>query len=238
MSLRNPLFPDQQVRGVLFDLDGTLYRQGPLRFLMAMEVATLPLHGLGLARRRWKALAAFRQAQEHLRWQRPVAPVAIAQLQSAATQARLSIDDVQATVDEWMHRRPLKYLRYLRATGLVTLMDVIERAGVPMGVLSDYPARSKLEALGLAARFSLVLSADDPEVGAFKPHPRGFLLASGTWGVHPSEVLVVGDRVDVDAAGASAAGMPCVIIGRGRGTGQYLKVPTFSRLSSVLVNSH
>ena len=83
-----------------------------------------------------------------------------------------------------------------------------------MGVLSDYPAEAKLRALGLAGRFSLVLCATDPEVGAFKPNPRGFLRACERWQIARGDVLVVGDRVDVDAAGAAAAGMPCVIIGQ------------------------
>ena len=30
---------------MLFDLDGTLYRQRPVRMLMAMELVTLPLQG-------------------------------------------------------------------------------------------------------------------------------------------------------------------------------------------------
>jgi putative hydrolase of the HAD superfamily len=53
-------------------------------------------------------------------------------------------------------------------------------------------------------------------VNAFKPHPRGFLAACEGWGWSPHEVVYVGDRCEVDAMGAAAAGMPCVIIGRDR----------------------
>jgi len=81
-------------------------------------------------------------------------------------------------------------------------------------VLSDYPTESKLRALGLAGRFSPVVCATDPDVDAFKPSPRGFLRACELWGLPPRDVLMIGDRTDVDAAGAIAAGMPCVIIGR------------------------
>ena len=39
----------RSVRAVLFDLDGTLYRQGLLRSLMALELMTLALEGPGRA---------------------------------------------------------------------------------------------------------------------------------------------------------------------------------------------
>ncbi|MNC97295.1 hypothetical protein D3C83_149080 [compost metagenome] len=49
---------------------------------------------------------------------------------------------------------------------------------------------------------------------------------------------MVGDRPDVDAAGAHAAGMPCVIIGGGRraarGHASYLALPSLERLTRVL----
>ena len=62
--------------------------------------------------------------------------------------------------------------------------------------------------------FSLVLCATDPEIDAFKPHPRGFLYACRRWSLDPAEVAYVGDRADVDLAGAAAAGMPGYLVGR------------------------
>jgi len=105
-------------------------------------------------------------------------------------------------------------------------------------VLSDYPAEAKLRALGLDGRFSAVVCSTDPEIGVLKPHPRGFLTVCDRWQIDPSEVLVVGDRVEVDAAGATAAGMPCVVIGRASpsppDTPEVLFVPSLERLRYVL----
>ena len=81
--------------------------------------------------------------------------------------------------------------------------------------VSDYPTDAKLEALGVAPHFSLRLCTTDTSINAFKPHPRGFLLACGQWGLDPQEVLYVGDRPEIDGAGAAAAGTRCVIVGRG-----------------------
>ena len=221
---------------MLFDLDGTLYRQPPLRALMAAELLTLPLVRPWKATRHLKALRAYRHAQEHLRGSETTG-LAARQLDAAAEASGLPIAEVQALVADWMMRRPLKYLQFCRAAGLVDLLMTLERKHVKVGVLSDYPAEAKLRALGLEGRFWPVLCATDPEIDSFKPSPKGFLRACDLWGVAPSEVLFVGDRVEVDAAGAKAAGMQCVIVGSSNtapSEGHYTVCTSFEGLSRVI----
>jgi HAD superfamily hydrolase (TIGR01509 family) len=81
-------------------------------------------------------------------------------------------------------------------------------------VLSDYPPAAKLAALGVDQYFDVAVCAQDAEVRAFKPSPRGIRVALARLGVEPREALYVGDRPEVDAAAAAAAGVPCVIVGR------------------------
>jgi putative hydrolase of the HAD superfamily len=111
-----------------------------------------------------------------------------------------------------MDERPLKHLKVCRATGVRRLFGFLSRSKMRIGVFSDYPAHAKVRALGLADYCSPVLCASDPDIAALKPNPRGFLKACEAWGLPPAEVLMVGDRTDVDGAGAAASGMPCVII--------------------------
>jgi HAD superfamily hydrolase (TIGR01509 family) len=212
-DVRHPSDPARRIRAVLFDLDGTLYRQAPLRRLMAMELLTLPLSGPLKAPKRLRALRAYRNAQEQLRHGSRNGTVVHAQTALAAQASGLPEAEVAALVDEWMQRRPLKYLGWCRMSGTDALLNWLRDRGVPAGVLSDYPAAAKLEAMGLADRFEFVLSAADPEIGRFKPDPRGFARACERWGLPPREVLMVGDRLAVDGAGAAAAGMPSVILG-------------------------
>jgi HAD superfamily hydrolase (TIGR01549 family) len=233
-GVRNPVDPSARVHAVLFDLDGTLYRQRPLRALMLMELATLPFAAPRQASKRLRVLSAYRRAQEQLRQQGGVEFVAQAQIQRAAREMTVPAAEVEALVEEWMLRRPLKYLRRLRTAGLIEMLALLDRRGVPAGVYSDYPVDAKLDALGLSGRFAFALVSSDPTIGAFKPHPRGFLRACERWHLHPREVLMVGDRADTDAAGAAAAGMPCVLIGRGRTSGRHLVFPSFERLSRAL----
>jgi HAD superfamily hydrolase (TIGR01549 family) len=241
-SVRNPLDASQRVRAVLFDLDGTLYDQRRMRALMAAELMTLPLLRPLSGARRLRAIAAYRQAQEMLREQPFSATAPGRQLAIAAERVRMTPNELEQVVNEWMFERPLKYLRFCRAAGLSELVDRLSALGIELGVLSDYPAQAKLAALGLTDRFSLVLSASDAEVRALKPNPRGFFRACERWHLLPREVLVVGDRVDVDARGAAAAGMPCVIVDRSRRSrpvdGSFLVVPSLERLRCVLDDEH
>ena len=226
----------REVRAVLFDLDGTLYRQARLRALMALELLSLPLQGPFRAPRRWRALQAYRSAQEHLRGAGAEA-ASRTQADMAAAASGLSVAEVEALVAEWMSERPLKYLQFCQAAGLTGLLERLQRMGLRAGILSDYPAGAKLRAMGLEDRFWPVLCASDPEIGVFKPAPRGFLRACELWDLEPAHVLYVGDRADVDAAGAAAAGMQCAIIDRRAGRrapdAGHVTFDSFERLSRV-----
>jgi FMN phosphatase YigB (HAD superfamily) len=201
------------VRGVLFDVDGTLYRQRPLRVRMAAELACALAGRPAAAGRTLRVLKAYRRGQEALRTVgRPYD--ADAQLEWAVERTGVTRREADAIVNEWMVERPLKHLMACRAPGLDRLLDRMARRGLALGVLSDYAPQRKLAALGVADRFPRVWCTADPDIRALKPDPRGFLVACAVWQMDPGEVLMVGDRHDVDAAGAAATGMRAVIVGR------------------------
>ena len=223
---------------MLFDLDGTLYAQLPLRAAMGAEMAIASITsafsgGLRVPR----IVAAFRRSRERLRGapaQEGDPPLATRQYAAAAESLRISPAEVERIVDEWMYRRPLKWLPYVRRRGLPALLDWLDRQGLRTGVLSDYPAHDKLAALGLAGRFDVVVSTIDPDVDAFKPDPRGFLAAATRWGLDPSAVLYVGDRIEVDALGARAAGMPFALLTGRRSVPGGMAIRGLSDLRSIL----
>ena len=239
-TVPNPSNRDARIRAVLFDLDGTMYRQKPMRALMTMELMALAITHPLRAPVSWRVLSEFRKAQETLRGQETPRGAAIEQLELTARRTGLSRDEVDTIVAEWMLERPLKHLPRCRAEGLLALLDFLAQRGIKMGVFSDYPPELKLQALGVGGRFSVVLCSSDPAVGMFKPHPRGFLVASARWKVDPSEVLVVGDRPDADAAGAAAAGMPCVIVGNAHAdsSSDFVSLHSLERLRDVLDDDH
>ncbi len=207
------------IRAVLLDLDGTLYHQQFLRSLMAFELSTAPfaLGSIREALRVWRILKCFREGREALRTMEDPS-VSLVSLQYSLVAERVCVTprEVEMVVREWMYRRPLKYLRICRRRAMKEFFQLAADRGLRMGVFSDYPVREKLQGLGIHAPLTVELCATDPQINAFKPNPKGFLYACHLWNLDPREVLYVGDRHDVDACGAKAAGMPYVIFSRRR----------------------
>jgi FMN phosphatase YigB (HAD superfamily) len=234
------------VRAVLLDVDGTLYHQNPLRLFMALELCALPLveGSYQSASTTWKVVRAFRRVREELRGLGSPAE-SLDELQYVQTANRIGIDPavVEQTIAEWIFRRPLKYLKHCRRQGAEAFFTFLRKCNVPVGVFSDYPVVEKLEALGLSTFVGPTLCATDSEINAFKPHPKGFLRVSAIWGIPPEEILYVGDRSEVDAVGAAAAGMPCAILSRNqRLNGQMsfqncFTVSSFQELKNVLIDN-
>jgi len=84
-------------------------------------------------------------------------------------------------------------------------IDALARiaARVPVAALSN--GNADLQRIGLAEHFVFQLGAR--EHGAAKPDPGIFHAACQRLGVPPAQVLHVGDHVDMDVAGAIAAGL-------------------------------
>jgi HAD superfamily hydrolase (TIGR01549 family) len=229
------------IRAVLFDMDGTLYLQPPLRAMMAGELAVLPWlqRAPWRVRRLWTALSIFRSVREDLRaLGHSDAPLSRLQYSEAARRAGLPESELEAEVAEWIVQRPLKYLPHLIRSGTREALATLKADGVQIGVFSDYPARDKLKAMALDHMVSLVVDATEADVNAFKPHPRGFLAAAARWGLEPGAILYVGDRPEVDAVGAVAAGMRCAVIGAARqthpGEASFARVARMADIASIV----
>ena len=111
-----------------------------------------------------------------------------------------------------MEELPLRYLYVCRRKRLIDLLKKWKRMGVPLGVYSDYPAKLKIEKLGINKIFDVIVTSTDNDVNAFKPKADGFINAARKLGIAPNEVVYIGDRKDVDGVGAEAAGMSYIIL--------------------------
>lgn len=202
------------IRAVLFDVDGTLYRQGPLRARMLAELLGLALRRPADGVRVLRTLRVFREERERLRTG-PVGHVPLERLQYEVVGRAMAVDPdwVRAVVEEWMLQRPLRHLRPCLRPGVAALVEACAAQGLRIGAFSDYPPREKVEALGLGCWFELHLASTDPDVDAFKPSPRGIVRACERWEISPGECLYVGDRLDVDAEAARSAGAWFALVG-------------------------
>ncbi len=192
----------------LVDLDGTLYRATPLKLAMAFELALLGWGAVGTIR-------AFRHAHEELRAELAAnvatsfEPSPLAEQKRRVAEATgLTTVQIEATIGNWMVERPSRWLASFRRSSLVSEIRAHRAAGGRTAVVSDYPARRKLEALGLTDLFDTVVSnGEHADLKRLKPAPDGMLLAAAELDVAPERCLVIGDRDDADGAAARAAGM-------------------------------
>jgi putative hydrolase of the HAD superfamily len=191
---------------VVFDVDGTLYRQRPLRLRMARDILlhTLLKRDLNVI----AVLAKYRRIRERLGDEEAI-DFETALIALTATATANSPDRVRAIVSEWVEQRPLGYLAACRYPGLSELFAGLRRSGKSIGILSDYPAEAKLEALRLTAHH--IVFAGDEGIGLLKPHPRGLASLITAAGVKPHETVVIGDRVDRDGLVARRAGAQALI---------------------------
>ena len=191
----------------LVDLDGTLYAPLLVKFAMAGELFVGGWGAIGTLRR-------FRFEHERLRHEQAAGldsadddPFTV-QLRRTADALALEATVVEARVREWMFERPGKWLRRAQRTALLEEIAAFRAAGGRTALVSDYPARAKLRALGAESLFEVVVASGEPNGPMrLKPHPQGYLRAAALLGVDPEHCLVIGDRDDADGAAAQAAKM-------------------------------
>jgi HAD superfamily hydrolase (TIGR01549 family) len=203
------------IRAWLVDLDGTLYRQQPVRLAMALELTVCGPHRIRLVQ-------AFRQAQEALRLETSPAPAFAdaprlstraqspydEQLRRAAEAVGQPIEAIRPLLRYWMEERPAKWLRMFRRQSLLAEISAFRAAGGKTALVSDYPAEAKLTGMGVRELFDLVVASGEPGGPAtLKPSPEGYLLAAERLRIAPTECLVIGDRHDADGEAASRARM-------------------------------
>ncbi len=186
------------IKGVLFDLDGTL---------------------LDTAHDMMDALNALR-AEEHLE-PLPYETVRCQVSHGGHALVRLSFGTLPPAGHEAMWKRLLDiYRRQLSKhtrlfEGGDEMLTALERRGLAWGIVTNKPGwltEPLLEELDLRKRVRALVSGDTfPER---KPHPRGLLHAAREMGIEPAECVYVGDA-ERDAQAAQAAGMYSVIAGFG-----------------------
>ena len=187
---------------VVFDLDGTLYRQGPVRRKMLVEL--LMTGGQPGRLTRLSLLRRFRQLREEIALGDPRGFDGSLFSRLAAETGHTEVS-LRALVTEWMEVRPLRHLARARVAGVAALFDRLRATGTTIAVWSDYPVSDKLAALSLTAEHCLW--AGDPYVGALKPDPAGLLHLIARTGADKDRILMVGDRLSHDGAAAGAAGV-------------------------------
>lgn len=225
-----PPFP-ADCRLVVFDLDGTLYRQSKLRWVMLQELLTEGGPGKFA---RIRDLGRFRALREVM--SDAGQPGFDAELfRRAAAATGRTETAMRALVQHWMEERPLRHLRAARVDGAAELFDALRAKGIVVAIWSDYPIAAKRAALGLKADLSL--AATDPELDTLKPNPRGLAMLMERAGCQPGQTLMVGDRMSRDGQAAAALGVAFLLRSAKRGPAGVPHVVDFVKLAAAVQSS-
>ena len=191
----------EDIRGVAFDLDGTLVDSAPgLAAAVDMALYALELPVAGEERViTWIGNGADVLMERALTWARQERATL------RKTMGKPPVDDDIPAEEQVRILRKLfdRYYGEVAEEGtflfphVADTLGALQAKGLPLG----------LEALDIAKYFSVVIGGDD--VQNKKPHPDPLLLVAERMGIAPQQMLFVGDsRNDIQAA--KAAGCPSV----------------------------
>jgi len=133
------------------------------------------------------------------------------------------LKETTGQVDEKILLEGLRAYRERRITLLKPYPEVIEtikelKKSYKIGIISDAPRKKvllRLERMGIENEmFDVLMSFND--TNQVKPHPLPFQKAIEKLKLNPDEVLMVGDSIHKDMAGAKALGMHTCLAVYGR----------------------
>lgn len=179
-----------QVRGVLFDLDGTLADTAP----DLVQALNLSLQDAGIEAKPFESL---RSAASH----------------GSFALVDAAIPDASDALRHQLQQGLLAHYQRINGdqcqlfTGIAALLDWLDLQGLPFGVITNKPARFTrplLQKLNLQRRMAVMISGDSTRYA--KPHTAPMLLGAQQLNCAPEHILYLGDA-ERDLLAAQAAAM-------------------------------
>ncbi len=203
------------IKGVVFDIDGTMYSQALLRVIIVFELIGRLIFFFPSTVRAMRVISAFRKALEDIRKDdKNQTNVSEKQIEMTSNATGIEKERIRAIVDYWIYRKPLGLIPFCKRSGLNETFALLKKKEIRIGVFSDYPCHEKCKAMGVYDYIDGFVSSVDPDVEAFKPNKKGFLKVAEKLGIDPEYILFIGDRERLDLKGAADVGMMTYLLPR------------------------
>jgi putative hydrolase of the HAD superfamily len=198
------------LKGVLFDLDGTLVEQESAAAAAVVDWAAE--HGITDpdVAARWAAVSD----RHYVRYQRR--ELTFAEQRRNRVREFLGVDASDEDADELFHGYLQRYeAGWTLFDDAVPALRRVRAAGLAIVVFTNGNTdhqRFKLDRFGLSDEIDVLISSEMLPAG--KPDPRAFLHALDLLQLAPSEAMMVGDSLEKDVRGALAVGIDAVLVDR------------------------
>lgn len=195
-------------KAYIFDMDGTLYYQFPLRLLMLLQLLLYYL----FRPFKWKeafVLREFRQLreQEQLTGQIGFQEKIIAIL---SNKYHISAEDIERIVALWIYQKPLKGIYLCRDRRLIQIIEKLHMEGKKIYIYSDYPVKDKKEILGVIADGCYY--PDGEHIQCLKPDAKGLEYILKENKLERRDTLFLGDRYKKDGLCAGNADVDFLLL--------------------------
>lgn len=197
---------NSEIRGIIFDLDGTLYRQKPVRRFMFWKLLKhymlhfrqwRQLYGLYLFRRgREKTFSQFMSFEE--------------QLDLTAIKAGIDSKELEKCIRYWMFERPLPLISKYRNKEILEFLQKEQEDGKRIIIYSDYPVEQKLDCLHLKPDY--VFYPGVSGIQEMKPSYVAMEQILNTVKLNSEELMYIGDRMDKDGESAKLLNISFILV--------------------------
>ena len=187
----------------IFDLDGTLYNQTPVRIEMALQLIAYYICR-PFKIRELLMLRQYRKIREKL-YNAENPNFHQLQIKEMSRRYNMNVEKVMKIIDYWLINRPLSVIRRWRRSKVLSAIKLYQARGIEIIVYSDYPVSDKLKALNVQPNYSYW--SNDELIRCMKPNPKGLRNIIKQFNLTPQEFLYIGDRDDRDGQCARQVGI-------------------------------
>jgi len=193
------------IEGVAFDLDGTLYPN------YSLNIKLIPF-----ILKEGRFLAAFGKARNIIRKEQensilPQGGFYEHQAEVVAKILNVSQEKIKEKIELLIYKGWEPHFKTVKLfKRAVETLTGLREAGYKLGLLSDFPPETKLEYLKISGFWDAVLCSE--HCGALKPHPLSFTQIASAMSLLPEKILYVGNSHPYDVIGANRAGMKTALI--------------------------
>ncbi|MCK5580574.1 MAG: HAD family hydrolase [Candidatus Omnitrophica bacterium] len=202
-----------KIKCLCFDIDGTLYDLRVMRKTMFKKLI-LSLFSKNITFKEICILNCYRKTLEAFRNGVEITNKSLSQLHTSSVSEKMhcTSEMINQVVGKWMTDVPCDKIHNYVWPDMKNTLVKLKDKGYHLAVLSDYPAKEKVNAMGLDGIFEAILSCQDLDSNGYKPNTNGFRKIAKHFDLNPCECIYIGDSYERDIRGAIENQMHAILL--------------------------